>query len=313
MSRCAGVRKIIAVLALAAAVTPTRVFSSSVDNSDAAYVLQDHYRGGDFADAFTWETFDDPTHGRVNYVSKDEAYSKNLSYHTSNIFVMRADDIRKVGPDSRGRDSIRISSNKAYGDVSSSRCGTWPAWWTVSKKGPWPTGGEIDIIEGVNNGVENLSSLHSRPGCLLNKTTLMKGTVESTNCDARVSNNQGCGVSYGDRAASFGKPFNDAFAAAAVSPGSDWGLPDARFTLDACSFSSFFDPHKIIWDLTFCGDWGRAAYKSMGCPGSCEDYVDNSPEAFSEAYWLINSFRIYTQIPGTSPSALKINNGPSRL
>jgi hypothetical protein len=28
-------------------------------------------------------------------------------------------------------------------------CATWPAFWTLSSAGPWPRGGEIDIIEGL--------------------------------------------------------------------------------------------------------------------------------------------------------------------
>jgi len=60
-----------------------------------------------------------------------------------------------VNPESRGRDSIRISSKRAFDESvviidlehMPHGCGTWPAFWTRSQDGPWPTGGEIDIIE----------------------------------------------------------------------------------------------------------------------------------------------------------------------
>ena len=71
---------------------------------------------------------------------------------------MRADDTTIVPPTARGRDSIRISSLNAYTesivvlDVQHmpAGCSAWPAFWTLSKAGPWPNGGEIDIIEGQN-------------------------------------------------------------------------------------------------------------------------------------------------------------------
>ena len=71
---------------------------------------------------------------------------------------MRADHTNRVRPGSRGRDSIRIHSNKAYGDSVTiidvehmpEGCATWPAFWTLSQQGPWPNGGEIDIVEGAS-------------------------------------------------------------------------------------------------------------------------------------------------------------------
>lgn len=42
-------------------------------------------------------------------------------------------------------------------------CGTWPAWWM---NGPnWPYGGEIDILEGVNEFSQNQVSVHTGSGC----------------------------------------------------------------------------------------------------------------------------------------------------
>ena len=71
-------------------------------------------------------------------------------------FFMRADDVSMVASSARGRDSIRISSQTSYNDSiivldvqhMPAGCSTWPAFWTLSAKGPWPQGGEIDIIEG---------------------------------------------------------------------------------------------------------------------------------------------------------------------
>lgn len=45
-----------------------------------AYDLRDSYMGNQFLDEWTWETMDDPTHGRVNYVDKATALRSNLSY-----------------------------------------------------------------------------------------------------------------------------------------------------------------------------------------------------------------------------------------
>ena len=69
---------------------------------------------------------------------------------------MRVDDTEVISPDARGRNSVRIVSNNAYNDSvvvldiqhMPEGCSTWPAFWTLSQKGPWPVGGEIDIIEG---------------------------------------------------------------------------------------------------------------------------------------------------------------------
>ena len=43
------------------------------------YTLKDKYVGNDFYSGFKWETDDDPTHGRVNYVDQGTGISKNLT------------------------------------------------------------------------------------------------------------------------------------------------------------------------------------------------------------------------------------------
>ena len=71
---------------------------------------------------------------------------------------MRADSQNVVQPSDRGRKSVRIRSNKAYDEAivvldlqhMPEGCATWPAFWSLSQQGPWPNGGEIDIIEGTS-------------------------------------------------------------------------------------------------------------------------------------------------------------------
>lgn len=48
----------------------------------AQFGLKDTFIGQDFFGGFNWETFDDPTHGRVNYVDQGTAQQTNLSYGT---------------------------------------------------------------------------------------------------------------------------------------------------------------------------------------------------------------------------------------
>lgn len=43
--------------------------------------IANRYQGLDFLD-WEWQTFDDPTHGRVNYVDKETAIQNNLSSGT---------------------------------------------------------------------------------------------------------------------------------------------------------------------------------------------------------------------------------------
>ena len=142
--------------------------------SQQYFYLTDTFIGEDFFTRFHWDTFDDPTNGRVNYVSQETARATNLSYGThllsivlcalttssasTDKFIMRADSYAVILPNSysRGRDSVRITSNECWGDSiiiadishMPEGCATWPAFWTASKAGPWPVGGEIDIIEG---------------------------------------------------------------------------------------------------------------------------------------------------------------------
>ncbi|KZT66400.1 glycoside hydrolase family 16 protein [Daedalea quercina L-15889] len=183
------------------------------------YTLADAYVGASFLSTWSWQTIADPTHGAVNYVDLATAVAHNLTYATPDKFVMRADSTRVVANGTRGRDSVRILSDRAYADSllvldlqhMPQGCATWSAFWSLSQTGPWPAGGEIDVIEGVNLQTGNLMSLHTSPNCTMpapGPARTMTGTATSTICDADHADNEGCGVA--GPALSYAADFNAA-------------------------------------------------------------------------------------------------------
>lgn len=217
------------------------------------------------------------------------------------------------------RDSVRITSNQAFTKgqllILDAKhmpygCGTWPAFWTVGQN--WPMGGEIDIVEGVNNGNKNQMTLHTAPGCSISGGGFA-GNVLQQSCNAFENYNTGCGI-QDTSTKSYGKGFNKAgggvyatlwnddgisiwffsrengipadIDAKAPNP-AGWGKPRAHFANDGCDTDDYFGSQTIVFDTTLCGDWAGATYQSGGCPGTCSQRVMN-PANFNDAYWEIN-------------------------
>ncbi|KAH8982710.1 glycoside hydrolase family 16 protein, partial [Lactarius akahatsu] len=298
---------------------------------------KDEWIGDGFFEGWRWETTNDPTHGRVNFVDQAEALIKNLTYADGGKFIMRADDWSIVDPLARGRDSIRILSNNAYDEaIIVLDLQHMPA---GSKLGPWPHGGEIDIIEGVNDNTHNQATLHTAPNCRVpRESRLQTGILKSVTgalyppiAIPAVNFNAGCGVEFSESRTSYGDQFNlagggyfvmykgrdsvkvwffprghdvpevirdGAQRRKLVYPDFDWDVPAANFPFDSdqCDYEQHFDAHQIVFDLTFCGDWAGSAWSNSGCgtAGECVDFVNNNPSEFAEAFWEINSLRVYT-------------------
>ncbi|KAI8066318.1 beta-1,3-1,4-glucanase [Gongronella butleri] len=307
------------VTSLLALATTMLVGSSSV----AAWTLKDTYQGDTFFNGFTFFTGSDPTHGTVQYVDQSTAQSSGLISTSGGVVTMKADSTN-VTPN--GRPSVRITSNNSYNtglfimDASHMPvgCGTWPAYWLVGPN--WPNSGEIDVIEGVNTQSTNQVTLHTSDGCTVGGTS-QTGNFVTTNCYVNApgqSSNQGCGVSTSDTT-SYGTGFNNngggVYATqweansgiqvwffprnkipSDITSGNPnpngWGTPLANFGFGSCS-SNHFANLQIVFDLTFCGDWAGAVYSQNGCPGTCSDYVINTPSAFQNAYWSVNYVKVY--------------------
>ncbi|CAG7847908.1 SubName: Full=Related to endo-1,3(4)-beta-glucanase {ECO:0000313/EMBL:CCA72624.1} [Serendipita indica DSM 11827] len=297
--------------------------------------LVDSAEGPNFFDSWAFMTFDDPTHGLVQYVDRDTAFAKGLAYvRDDGIAVMRVDNTTWLA-DGQKRNSVRIHTAKSYGqglfiaDILQMPygCSVWPAFW--SNGANWPAGGEIDVIEMIHNSTSNQSTLHTTPGCHLDTSRYnpdpkqhisaktFTGQVVTTNCDAAVDNNVGCGI-RNDDPSSYGFGLNGAgggvvaalwnedgiriwhFARANVpadidakTPNPDtWPAPVAFWSTDTCPTSQFFTDQSFIFNITLCGDLGNGSFNEYGCPGTCSAWVMD-PAHFRTAIWKVKYFRVY--------------------
>ncbi|KAJ9112832.1 hypothetical protein QFC20_002160 [Naganishia adeliensis] len=171
------------------------------------------------------------------------------------------------------------------------------------------------------------SSLHTNPKCLISAAS-MTGTIKTTTCDAKINNNIGCGIQYSNASApSLGLQLNqqnggwyvmwrdvqgsggiyiwfwgrnvagvpdeirDGTFTGDVSA-ANWGVPAANFTIPECKKD--FNDHVIVFNIALCGDYTTASYAATGCPGTCASFVMGNPLAFADAYFEMNSLRVFT-------------------
>ncbi|PLB47399.1 hypothetical protein P170DRAFT_413315 [Aspergillus steynii IBT 23096] len=316
-------------LAATSLIAPTVAKGST--GSSGSYQLHESWQGEKFLDYFDFFSGADPTNGFVTYANQSYAESSGLIDITSSgSFYMGVDHKTTLSPEGPGRDSVRIESKKYYDEglyvidlqhMPGSICGTWPAFWSV---GPdWPHDGEIDIIEGVNKHEANEIVLHTSGSCDVGGDHEMLGDMTSSEC-GDASGTIGC-VVKGNQGSS-GDPFNKNgggvyamewtadflkiwyFARGKVPESITNGKPDSSafgtpmaHLQGTCDFHERFKSQKFILDTTFCGDWAGGVFGDSGCPvkdpsnpiQSCVSYVAENPEAFKEAYWEINSIKLY--------------------
>ncbi|THH06004.1 hypothetical protein EW146_g9746 [Bondarzewia mesenterica] len=277
------------------------------------------YSGNNFFSGWDFFTGGDPTNGIITYVDQNTAQSNNLtSINSAGNAIMGVDTTAQVS--GNNRKSVRITTEYAFtgGLVimdsvhMPTGCGTWPAFWT---NGPnWPAGGEIDIVEGVNDYTNNQATIHTNHGCTLsssNATALgFSGTiVGGTNCAALETGNAGCGV-RAVQTNSFGAAFNNIgggvytmlwdnngvsvwffprssipsdITAGAPQP-ANWGVPMARWASSSCNSSTFFSDHSAIFDTTLCGDWASGVWSSTGVPGQDQSCAQRTGVSTCEAF-----------------------------
>lgn len=94
---------------------------------------------------------------------------------------------------------------------------------------------------------------------------------------------------------------------------SSWSQqPLAR--LQGCDFDQHLSNLSIIINISLCGQFAGSLYATDGCAAetgtsTCDSYVGENPGAFSEAYWLFNSIKMYQNGTDARNSSLTKRSG----
>lgn len=325
--------------AAAAGVTTEKLFTQQevsgmplARRQNLQWKLQTSYDGPTFFDHFDFFDQPDPTNGLVNYVSRDQAFRDGLAFWTvDGVPGIQAEHWKHTQLNEH-RNSVRITSKATfagglyvfdikmfpYGScvqyVITPGCGIWPALWMLGVDGPWPAGGEIDILEGVHNSDYNQYTLHTAAGCSIGTDTSFTGQKVADNCHGH----QGCGI-RSSSPLTYGQAFNSRGGGVIAvlwdgdgvrmwdwtrsviphdiitqnpSPAS-WGPPAANFAAAACNPFTYLKPQVMILNIDLCGDWAGSTYPSApGCPGTCAERIMD-PANLENTVMQINSIGIY--------------------
>jgi len=304
----------------------------SLAGATLGYELIHDYSGDTFFQGWDYYgKWDNLTLGNATYLSQEAAMQQNLTYiNGAGNAIIKVDNFTTVSKGER-RNSIRLTSEEFY-DFGTVwiidavhlpwGCSVWPAFWSTAPD--WPVGGEIDIIEGINNQLNDQFAIHTTEGCYHDKPPNQVGFNIDTNC----SMGSGCTVgmtSQNSYQAGFATAGGGVYATqydtsgiylwfwsrpdvpsslSASSTGiniSDWGTPMASFPNDqACNTTEFFKPQQLIFDITLCGDWaGVPGIYDSQCynAGPNHDcYLDNvvgNGSNYDEAYFEVSYVRTY--------------------
>ncbi|KAJ7059229.1 glycoside hydrolase family 16 protein [Mycena amicta] len=279
-----------------------------------------------------------------------------IDVNTAGNAIIKVDDTTTIAPATLvHRNSIRITSQDTYGVGSvivadfvqmPYGCSVWPSFWLLGQGDAWPAAGEIDIVEGINLVTKNQFSLHTPEGCQQQAGVQQTGKTIVADCIDIVGTNQNGCITEETKPNSFGEGFAKAgggvyaiqidvsgifmwFWTRAEIPKSitsststssidlsDWGTPSAAYPAAACNITQFFQPQKMILDITLCGMWaGVQSLYSQTCPGNCvNDNIIGSGAGYSTAYFEIPYIRTYSatqQNADTSPTDTSSSTSPS--
>jgi len=273
--------------------------------------LQLSCRGASFLDCWNFYTLPDPTHGYLQYISKEKALELKL-------FKVEEYDTVYIGAGvgwSEPPKTIRLQSRNSFKaghmfviDIAHmpTGWGTWPAWWST---GPdWPNHGEIDMAETIHYRDQAIMALHTSPGCKVegmgdcNKLGGITGCAKkSPHGSASVGFNEGGGgvfatewTSWGIRMWVFHRWEIPADLAADQPDTSRWGKPSVKVKFgDKCP-SWHFDDQIMVLNLAFCGDYaGEDGFD--GGREACNRYVSvpAAQQYLKEAYWRLNYVKVF--------------------
>lgn len=183
--------------------------------------------------------------------------------------------------------------------MSALQCGVWPAFWMLSASKTWPEGGEIDILEGVNEAWGNAVTLHTSVGCVVEDRAgagEFAGTMVTRNCDVDAPDqgkNAGCSIRAPDsgervqmgivredmgeaRAPSYGTGFNDAKGGVYAMEWTESSISVWFFPRNSPGYTEYFSQsNDTAATSPDPSTWGppMARFSGSGCDFS-ERFVD---------------------------------------
>ncbi|KAK1921820.1 concanavalin A-like lectin/glucanase domain-containing protein [Papiliotrema laurentii] len=320
--------------------------------SAATYPILESWKGDGFLDGFKYDpsAYDNTTNGDVFWATPSNT---SLIHTTSSGTVVLKVDNETFVPYNEKRYAPKLLSKTAYekGTVwvmdavhMPYGCSVWPALWT---QGPnWPAGGEIDIMEGVNNQTTNQMALHaSDTGCVASTSASMSGNLTQSACSKDASSGAGCTIvdsatnSYGAGFAAAGGgvyvcEFGDegvkiwfftrsavpsavTDSAQSIDTGS-LGTPVAFYPSSSCDVDKYLGPQTLTIDITLCGDWaGLDSILQETCGALATDqtcyttYVINQGDNYSTAYFELNYINVYSSASTSGANATTSTSGTS--
>ncbi|XP_014552484.1 glycoside hydrolase family 16 protein [Bipolaris victoriae FI3] len=296
----------LAVLSLPLLTTAHPTPTANTTNT-TIYTLTDDLSSKNFFPSFSLFSSPDPTNGFVQYQNLSSAASASLLGYLSpnNSIYLGVDHTTK---DASGRASLRLESNKSWNrgllvadirHMPASQCGVWPAFWMLSASKTWPEGGEIDILEGVNEAQGNVVTLHTSAGCVVEDRAgagEFAGTMVTRNCDVDApgqGKNAGCSIRAPDsgervqmgivredmgeaRAPSYGTGFNDAKGGVYAMEWTESSISVWFFPRDSPGYTEYFSQSNDTAVTSLDpSTWGppMARFSGSGCDFS-ERFVD---------------------------------------
>ncbi|CZR60644.1 uncharacterized protein PAC_10540 [Phialocephala subalpina] len=304
---------------------------ASVASAAGPYTLAnaDLYQGNTFFDKFNF-IHNDPNranHGFVNYLTRAQANStqfggKLVDYASDGSAYIGVDHWN-TRPDGAGggRPSVRIESTTSYthglfiADIAhmpASVCELWPAFWT-SNPPNWPDSGEIDILENNNEATTGVTTFHTGApaGSCTATGNQQTGRQTSSNCNDPATSNQGCSATSTDPN-SYGTTFN-------AAGGGVYAMEWTSTSVKVWNWERGNIPTDILLGTPVPANWGlpitiqsfstrtsagigqdrlnsqqTSCYKSDPTKyATCNLYAGANPTAYAEAYWKINSLKVY--------------------
>ncbi|KAF4619190.1 hypothetical protein D9613_004737 [Agrocybe pediades] len=278
----------------------------------------------------------------VTYQDRNNATSKKLAFiNGAGNAIVKVDNSSVLSPplamgDVVNRDSIRLTSLDSYPIGSliiidvlhvPFGCSVWPSFWTYGIQEEWPSAGEIDIIEAINQMDHNQIALHTRGGCSQSPPPMGVQAQTGNTIEGDCSTDRGCIVAE-TKPNSYGAGLNAAgggvyavqmalsgiyvwfwsrpdipqnilqSTATSTMDVTSWGIPTASYPNTTCDMETFFPPQNLVLLTTLCGVWAGVPdiYQST-CKtptGSCfNDNVLGPASNFDQAYWEIRYIRTF--------------------